>query len=295
MYVRVDPDLTGRTFGEWIVLGLSDKKTKCGAKMWDCVCSCGNGQAIPTSNLTKGCSTRCQDCGAKQSGLKHTTHGETRTNLYYTWIARITGDCVPEWKDFPTFKRDVMPKGGKHLLKRDHNAPFGPTNFRWADHNTPDSEMETIGGLRNTLYGWASVLGVSKQRIYQLAEAHGSLSKAIELRAERARLSVEETIHRFSELNWTRIMNPPERTHNSKYSDLPWDEWMNGKTHEAEQGVHFTGDVANFRSALAARAKKNGLKVRTRIDWDNTGKVFFRFEKLEAGHAEGQCVSPAIV
>lgn len=66
-------DLTGKKFGRWTVLGKSDKRTKNGGIMWDCICDCGSNKihTVSTANLNNGSSTSCgckQREGASKSG-----------------------------------------------------------------------------------------------------------------------------------------------------------------------------------------------------------------------------------
>lgn len=52
-------DLTGRTFGELHVLGLSEKKPKNGGIWWICRCDCGNDYEVPGTLLVTGRRTHC--------------------------------------------------------------------------------------------------------------------------------------------------------------------------------------------------------------------------------------------
>jgi Recombination endonuclease VII len=57
-------DLTGRSFGKWVVKGVSNRKKE-GVKFWDCVCACGFEQQIPRWTLEKGLSNSCLSCKPK--------------------------------------------------------------------------------------------------------------------------------------------------------------------------------------------------------------------------------------
>jgi hypothetical protein len=52
--------LTGKRFGSWLVLDKADAP-----QMWLCRCDCGNECTVLGSNLTRGMSTRCKDCGVR--------------------------------------------------------------------------------------------------------------------------------------------------------------------------------------------------------------------------------------
>lgn len=285
---RMNLDLTGRQFGEWTVLRKSKKKGKLGITLWDCVCSCGKTQTVCTSNLEGGRSTRCRGCGRKRAAATCIRlgiyHGEAGTFLYGVWV-RVKSDCEARWADYRTFKTDVLPQTDKRLVKRDASKPFGPGNFCWSSYRIPESDLIAIGGKAMTARGWANYLGLSHQRIYQLISKYGSLEAAMAARSVAANLSIEELVARYSEIttNWNKVMQPgPDerrRPHKSKYDGLPWEAWMNGETHLATQGIDFPGTTERFRHLLFVRGKKRGLKVRTRIDKADHGKITFRFRE----------------
>lgn len=56
-------DLTGRRFGRWTVLHLSNNKTSNNKSMWTCQCDCGNIRDIKPDSLISG---RSQSCGCLQ-------------------------------------------------------------------------------------------------------------------------------------------------------------------------------------------------------------------------------------
>lgn len=54
----------------------------------------------------------------------------------------------------------------------------------------------------------------------------------------------------------------------------PWKRWENQKTHRARAGKHFTCKPEAFRRALFTHARRNELKVVTRV---NGNTVTFQF------------------
>ncbi len=52
-------DLTGQTFGELTVLGISERQPKNGGQWWHCHCSCGEDCDFPATLLITGRRTRC--------------------------------------------------------------------------------------------------------------------------------------------------------------------------------------------------------------------------------------------
>ena len=56
-------DLTGRTFGKWIVLGHGSVRNT--HAYWWCKCACGAEQAVDGSHLKRGTSTQCRKCAPR--------------------------------------------------------------------------------------------------------------------------------------------------------------------------------------------------------------------------------------
>lgn len=69
-------DLTGKTFGDWEALGLSEKRTG-GRVHWDCKCGvCGRIVGVSAHNLTLGTSNNC-GCVANNNTSDRFTKDET--------------------------------------------------------------------------------------------------------------------------------------------------------------------------------------------------------------------------
>lgn len=92
-FIRKVSDLTGQTFGRLFVVGLSDRRTKDGKKLWECVCNCDSYLPMnerkriyaTDSNLKRGASekkggTASCGCLAKEvkaeNGRKNKKHNE---------------------------------------------------------------------------------------------------------------------------------------------------------------------------------------------------------------------------
>lgn len=57
--------------------------------------------------------------------------------------------------------------------------------------------------------------------------------------------------------------------------EYPWDRWTDGELHEAIWGKDFSVELPTFQHHLRARAKQEGLRVRTRLMTSRV--VWFRF------------------
>lgn len=69
-------DLTGQTFGHWIVLERAENDA-IGRARWRCRCSCGKEKVVTASNLRQGVSASCGHAGAekRRSSLVGQTFG----------------------------------------------------------------------------------------------------------------------------------------------------------------------------------------------------------------------------
>lgn len=61
-------DLTGKTFGERVVLGLSHQAPVSGNYYWFARCSCGREDVVSGTRLKKG--SRCLECSGRINGRK---------------------------------------------------------------------------------------------------------------------------------------------------------------------------------------------------------------------------------
>ena len=145
-------DLTGKTFGELTVLRRSQNKTKEGALLWLCQCSCGTVKEVRGKLLLSGGSKTCGRCKSVTSPLFVRTH---KNRLYHTWSEmhrRCDGkstnasyyfgkgiSCCPDWDDFDAFASWAINNGykiGLEIDRIDNAKGYSPENCRWVDHKT---------------------------------------------------------------------------------------------------------------------------------------------------------------
>jgi HNH endonuclease len=65
-------ELTGRTFGRWIVLRRTEPRGKRRAIWWLCKCACGTVKAVPSTPLRDG---RSQSCGCRKLDILRSETG----------------------------------------------------------------------------------------------------------------------------------------------------------------------------------------------------------------------------
>lgn len=143
-------DLTGRRFGDWIVIARGEN-AKLGVPRWLCECACGARRLVRGPHLRNGVS---RSCGAATSypeeraiwrGIKSRCFNE-KSSSYADYGGRgIT--VSPAWvNDFPAFLAHIGPRpSAEHTVDRiDVNGHYEAGNVRWA------TSLEQMNNKRNT-------------------------------------------------------------------------------------------------------------------------------------------------
>ena len=126
-------DLTGRSFGKWSVIeyvgkhrmDVSGNKSTNVSDVWLCECQCGKRAPQLKGNLLNGLTTQCFGCS--RANRARNPFGR-KSSGWAVWKSRVLSNCVPEWRDFTTYKvwRGTQPSGPISLL--DPSLPHGPDN-----------------------------------------------------------------------------------------------------------------------------------------------------------------------
>lgn len=176
-------DLTGTTYGKWIVQHFSHIKeyTSRSTSHWMCKCECGTTRTVAGINLISGIST---SCGCSK-GKAVESHGMSYTKTYKSWEA-MKARCTnpnstgyygygakgvkvsPEWiASFETFLEDMGERpAGTSLDRIDNTIGYNAANCKWATpkeqaNNRSTNRYHEYNGELTTLTQIANLLGIT--------------------------------------------------------------------------------------------------------------------------------------
>jgi len=166
-------DLLGRRFGSLFVNSFSHSNN---GAFWNCSCDCGNKVVVRAGRLNSGGTVSC-GCLLKKSrerfSLEHWKHGETRHEIYNTWLdmlRRCSDDrrkdfknyggrgitVCDRWKDnFLNFLEDMgdRPKGFT-LERKNNNLGYSKDNCHWASHGDQNRNSRNS---KKMVYKWEAI------------------------------------------------------------------------------------------------------------------------------------------
>ncbi len=198
-------DLLHRRFGKLTVI--EDAGTTTGSHKrakWVCQCDCGRTVTMLGQSLTAGLTVSCGCHKAQQLAERATTHGQSTTPEYRTWIGMIVrcenpnhtkyhhygGKGIrvcPKWREsFPAFLADLGHKPTKkHTLeRRDGGKDYTPENCYWAtrvqqNNNTTRNRLITWRGENHTLADWARIMRLPRTVVTNRLYHHWSIERAL--------------------------------------------------------------------------------------------------------------------
>ena len=146
-------DIVGQKFRKLTVIRFTGGRNKWGAKLWECLCDCGNTTKVATRTLTSG---NTGSCGCAEGLHKH---GGVGKGSYNTWRAMMRRCYNPKdkdfhkygavgvkvqdsWHEYLTFASDVgEPEGSQTLHRIDPYGDYVKGNCEWA---TPTRQARDI-------------------------------------------------------------------------------------------------------------------------------------------------------
>ena len=201
-------DLSGKRFGRLVVIE-ENGRAKNGAKIWRCVCDCGNAHFVTTGNLLSGST---QSCGCYRKEYEtdlQCKHGKSNTRLHGIWRG-MKGRCYSprnrsyknyggrgivlcvEWEhNFMNFYSWAMQNGyddTKSIDRIDVNGNYCPENCRWVDddiqaNNKRNNQKLTAFGETRTLSEWARITGIDRKTISdRISKLHWPVEEALSVK-----------------------------------------------------------------------------------------------------------------
>jgi hypothetical protein len=178
-------DLTGQSFGDWLVVHYGGLKG--GRTSWVCVCRCGAERFVLSTTLLNGTSSSC-GCSVTPKLVHGHQRGGKQSPTYMTWRAMLRR-CVDanhvsykdyggrgvkvceRWKSFEAFLSDMGERPqGKNLDRIDCDGDYTVENCRWTtnkenNNNRRNNHHLEFNGRRLTVSQWAEVVGVKETTI----------------------------------------------------------------------------------------------------------------------------------
>lgn len=197
-------DLTGKTFGKWMVVCRAENIGR--RTFWLCECECGGKRPVQADSLSGGISTNCGCERNKKTISRNTTHGmygRPERNVWQQMIGRCTNKndesyknyggrgikVCDKWRnDFLAFLKDMGPRpfdGAQIDRFPNNNGNYEPGNCRWTTRknnlrNTRKNRFLEFDGKRLTVAEWSEVTGISQSAIYSRLDKMGwSIEKSL--------------------------------------------------------------------------------------------------------------------
>lgn len=175
----------GSIFGEWKVLRpIEDPEARPhGRHYFLCECSCGVESQVYEYNLLRGYSTRCRKCADDVIGSKNKVEFPKKSRLYRSWErAKLRDDFIwssAEWKqNYSSFCQDLKDAGildqSKKMQPIDVEAPISIENIELVSDLRRGRKFLTVQGRSYSTQELTDILGISRQRIFQIREHFGN-------------------------------------------------------------------------------------------------------------------------
>ena len=199
-------DLTGKRFGQLLVVKRAKNKIQGGQKKtaWICKCDCGNKIIVTGENLKNKITKSCGCLRGENHHMRNTrlysiyTNMKTRCKNNNSSTYRYYGErginVCEEWDNsFSVFMDWAIKNGYNDNLTLDRinvNDGYNPSNCRWVTiemqaNNKRNNIYYTYMGETHTIAEWAKILPISKKNVYQRIERGKSIQYAFGKEIER--------------------------------------------------------------------------------------------------------------
>lgn len=187
-------DMTGRVIGRLLVIEGCGRDSR-GRALWRCRCECGNEIIVRGDHLRNEDTTSCGCYHRERLVEAHTTHGASRTRLYYVWTDMLQRvgvhkgasekvkhnyqdrgiNVCSEWLIFENFRDWALSHGYKEDLqidRRDNEKGYCPENCWWV------TCKENNNNRRNTIrLGDGTPLAIFCSKVGIQTRENGKLTK----------------------------------------------------------------------------------------------------------------------
>lgn len=188
-------------FGRLVVLRRYDGPSK--SVSWVCCCDCGTEKSFIGYLLRSGNTKSCGCLRKEVARATRTTHGRSRTPIYWVWQRMIqrcsnpnTGEyqyygargisVCNRWRDsFEDFIADMGERPhGMTIERKDNSGNYEPGNCIWVFHETQMNNMNSnrileFKGREQTIARWAREVGIKQTTLYMRINAGWSVERAL--------------------------------------------------------------------------------------------------------------------
>lgn len=183
--MKIAIDHTGEKFGLWTV----KSKTVKGKVFAEC--ECGTIKEVYIQNLITGKSRSCECLRNEIAKKRLSTHGESKTKLYYVWLSmknrcynekvngyhryggrgiKVCDEWIKSFDPFKTWAKDNGYNDGLEIDRIDNDGNYNHDNCRWVTkkqnlNNMSKNHILSINGVEKTISEWSDHSGIKRQTI----------------------------------------------------------------------------------------------------------------------------------
>jgi len=178
------PNKIGDKFGMLTIIASAESLDKRNKTAWLCRCECGVEKVFRQSNLRMG--TRSCGCVRRATFFKYnTTHGQSGSITYGSWLAMKQRCCNPNHKKYPSYggrgikicgrwlksfenffaDMGTRPTANHTIDRINPDGNYEPDNCRWLlqsaqQRNKKATIKITINGETKSLSDWCDIYGI---------------------------------------------------------------------------------------------------------------------------------------